>query len=126
LRNSESQKVSQFFKKVRMFLKKFEKVRKFLKKIEKVNLPLSVFRLLALSGGLGLGCSARTGRSLAADDLELKRLRRGSLPRREEGYVEGVRYTLIIITHGRDVPSSSVCRPSRDADDAQVVPWHRM
>ena len=85
------------FEKMRKCLKKFEKVRKCLKKIEKVNLPLSAFLLLALAGGLRLGRSAMTGRSLGSDDLELKRLRRGRLPRREEGYVEGVRFTSIYL-----------------------------
>jgi hypothetical protein len=42
--------------------------------LKKVILPLSAFRLRALGRGLLLGRRA-TGRSLVADDLELKRLR---------------------------------------------------
>ncbi len=72
------QKVRKFFKKsqkVKKCFKKIQKVRKFIKKIQKVNLALSAFRLLRLAGGLGLGRRATTqGRSLAADDLELKLL----------------------------------------------------
>ncbi len=47
------QKISKNFKIFQFFLK-------FYKKIEKVNLPVSVFRLLALAGGLGLRRRATT------------------------------------------------------------------
>jgi hypothetical protein len=101
-------KIQKNSKKIQKNSKKIQKnsknSKKF-KKIQKGNLPLSAFRFLALAGGHGLGRSATMGRPLLADDLEFKRLlRRGSLPRRVEGYVGGVRYTQTFTTYGLKLP----------------------